>query len=84
MRQLFIPLGLALAGTLLSPLSASAVPIEAANGVADSVPGSAAGPRHPGVTVLIKSSGGSPSSFKASGCPVPGQALRTFAEVKPL
>ena len=84
MRQLFFPLGLALAGTLLAPLSATAIPIEAANGVADSVPGSAAGPRHPGVISLTKTSVEAPSPFKASGRPVPGTGLRTLAEVQPL
>ncbi|MFM9086604.1 MAG: hypothetical protein ACKOPT_00360 [Cyanobium sp.] len=84
MRHLLLPLGLSLAGALLSPLSASAVPIQAANGVAVSVPGRASGPRHPGVITLPKSSEASPSFLKSSGRPVPGQGQRIIADAQPL
>ncbi len=79
MRRLFLPLGLALAAPLVSPLSVAAIPIKAVNGVAETVPCSTAGPRHPGVITLGKSSEGQISALKPSGRPVPARGSRSLA-----
>ncbi len=80
MRHLLLPLGFALAGSLVSPLSATAIPIRAVNGVAQTVPSSTAGPRHPGVISLTESSAGQVSALKPSGRPVPAQGSRSVPQ----
>jgi hypothetical protein len=69
------PLGLLLAAASLLPLAASAVPIRAADGVATSVPGRQAGPRHSGVVSVPPSNadnGSASLSTNRRGRPVPG------------
>lgn len=80
------PLGLALAGVCLLPLAASAVPIRAADGVPTSVPGSKAGPRHPGViplSPLAPALSASTVSPNRRGRPVPSLSKATTPNDSP-
>lgn len=68
-------LGLAFASALLLPLGASAVPIQAADGVAGSTPSRTSGPRRPGaIPQPSQASGLGSQSSNGRGRPVPGQA----------
>jgi hypothetical protein len=70
--------GLALAGALLLPLGASAVPINAANGVADTTPNRTSGPRRPGpIPQPSQNTDLSTQSSNGRGRPVPGKASLT-------
>jgi len=74
----FGPMGLALAGTLLLPLGASAVPIQAANGVAETTPNQTSGPRRPGpIPQASQTTDLSTQSSNGRGRPVPGKASLT-------
>lgn len=89
MFQPFCLMGLALAGTLLLPLGASAVPIHAANGVAETMPSRTSGPRRPGpIPQASQSTDLSTQSSNGRGRPVPGKASLTadkaMAEGTPL
>jgi hypothetical protein len=78
MIQSLCPLGLALASALLLPLGASAVPIHAANGVADATPNRSSGPRRPGpIPQPSQSTDMSTQSSNGRGRPVPGKASLT-------
>jgi hypothetical protein len=85
----FGPMGLALAGTLMLPLGASAVPIHAANGVAETTPNQASCPRRPGpIPQASQTTDLSTQSSNGRGRPVPGKASFTadkaLAEGTPL
>lgn len=85
----FGPMGLALAGTQLLPLGASAVPIQAANGVAETTPNQTSGPRRPGpIPQASQATDLSTQSSNGRGRPVPGKASLTvdkaLAEGTPL
>ena len=78
MFQSFCPVGLALAGALLLPLGAWAVPINAANGVADTTPNGTSWPRRPGpIPQASQSTDLSTQSSNGRGRPVPGKASLT-------
>jgi hypothetical protein len=82
-----LPVGLALASALLLPLGASAIPINAANGVAETAPSRTAGPRRPGaIPQPSKATDLGSQTSNGRGRPVPGQATlsaeKTMAEVK--
>jgi hypothetical protein len=49
MFKVVLPLGIALASAWLLPLTASAMPIKAADGVSTSAPNTPSGPRRPGL-----------------------------------
>jgi len=88
MFRFSLSFSLALASSLLLPFGASAVPINAADGVADSVPSAASGARRPG---LIPKPAADASDAQASGNgrgrPVPGkstiQTMDSMAEITP-
>jgi|688.fasta_scaffold04206_14 hypothetical protein len=63
---------------LLLPLGASAVPIHAANGVADTTPNRTSGPRRPGpIPQPSQNTDLSTQSSNGRGRPVPGKASLT-------
>ena len=69
---------LALAGALLLPLGASAVPIQAANGEADTTPNRTSGPRRPGpIPQAANRTDLSSQTSNGRGRPVPGQTSPT-------
>jgi hypothetical protein len=72
MFKAVFPLGIALASASLLPLTASAVPIKAADGVSTSVPNSQSGPRRPGLIRSTPRAGDTASQFSnRRGRPVP-------------
>ncbi|MEB3334973.1 MAG: hypothetical protein VKP70_08315 [Cyanobacteriota bacterium] len=83
MLPLVRPVGLLLAAACLLPLTASAVPIRAADGVPTSIPGRQTGPRHPGVVTVTPPDADLRSASVTTnrrGRPVPGlnRTLSTF------
>jgi hypothetical protein len=78
----------ALASSLLLPFGASAVPINAADGVADSVPTAASGARRPGlIPKPAADAADTQASSNGRGRPVPGkstiQTMDSMAEITP-
>lgn len=88
MFRFSLPFSLALASSLLLPFGASAVPINAADGVADSVPTAASGARRPGlIPKPAADESGTQASSNGRGRPVPGkstvQSMDNMAEITP-
>lgn len=87
MVRFSLPFRLALASSFLLPLGAWAIPINAADGVADSVPGSTSGARRPGLIAKPAAEQGDSPTSSGRGRPVPGksslQQIDNMAEITP-
>jgi hypothetical protein len=87
MTRFSLPFSLALASSLFLSFGASAVPINAADGVADTVPTATSGARRPGLIPKPAADVSGTQTSNGRGRPVPGkstiQLLDNMAEITP-